>query len=90
MSTGPRWHLVSLISTAASERRSTDRGSRYCEIGLVGHEYRTLSVAVPSRLYYQRSPKSPLAGVRIAIKDVFDLEGLITSAGSRGYFNVSD
>jgi len=56
----------------------------------VGDEYRTLSIAVPSRLNYQRSPKSPLAGVRIAIKDVFDLEGLITSAGSRGYFNVSD
>lgn len=65
-------------------------GSRQRRLGLLGDDYGTLSVAVPSRLYYQKSPGSPLAGVRVAVKDIFDLEGLTTSAGSRGYFNVRD
>lgn len=64
-------------------------GRRHRRIRLLGDDYGTLSVAVPSRLYYQKSPESPLAGVRVAVKDIFDLEGLTTSAGSRGFFNVS-
>lgn len=64
--------------------------SGYRRIGLTGDDYGTLSVAVPSRLYHQKSSECPLAGVRISVKDILDLEGLKTSAGSRSYFDVSD
>lgn len=43
-------------------------------------------VPVPSRLYSSKaSSDKPLAGKRFALKDIFDIEGLPTSAGSRAY-----
>lgn len=49
-----------------------------------------VSIAVPSRLYYpEPSPKRPLEGQRLAVKDIYDLKGLQTSAGSRAYFALS-
>ncbi|OCF36763.1 hypothetical protein I316_01359 [Kwoniella heveanensis BCC8398] len=41
-------------------------------------------IAVPSKLYALESNKS-LAGVRTAIKDIYDIRGLRTTAGSRAY-----
>lgn len=47
------------------------------------------TVAVPSRLYYAApSPELPLSGVRIGVKDLYDLDGLKTSAGSRAYHSL--
>lgn len=48
----------------------------------------TITIAVPSRLYYSPSAESPLAGVRIGIKDLYDIKGLKTGAGSRAYYDV--
>lgn len=49
----------------------------------------TLTIPVPSRLYtkYLDNPR-PLEGLRIGIKDLFDMAGLKTSGGSRAYFNT--
>ena len=47
-----------------------------------------LSIAVPSRLYYIKTKEKPLAGVRIAIKDNFNLEGLPTTLVSRSYLQL--
>lgn len=45
-------------------------------------------IHVPSRLYaLPRTSKYPLAGLRFAVKDVFDLKGLKTSRGSRSYYD---
>ena len=51
----------------------------------------TLSIPVPSRLYtsYLASPR-PLEGRRIAIKDLFDIQGTKTAGGSRAYFDTYD
>jgi Asp-tRNA(Asn)/Glu-tRNA(Gln) amidotransferase A subunit family amidase len=45
----------------------------------------SLTIAVPSRLYFQRTKDLPLAGVRIAVKDNTDLQGLRTGASSRSF-----
>ncbi|ETN42106.1 uncharacterized protein HMPREF1541_04045 [Cyphellophora europaea CBS 101466] len=46
-----------------------------------------VSVAVPSRLYYPPpSEERPLEGKRLGVKDIFDIKGIRTSAGSRSYF----
>ncbi|KAF4548449.1 Amidase-like protein 5 [Elsinoe fawcettii] len=46
-----------------------------------------VSVAVPSRLYYpDPTPERPLEGLRLAVKDIYDLKGTQTAAGSRAYF----
>lgn len=47
------------------------------------------TIAVPSRLYYPApTADKPLSGVRVGVKDLYDLEGLKTSAGSRAYFDL--
>lgn len=47
------------------------------------------TVAVPSRLYYPpASAEKPLSGVRVGVKDLYDLRGLKTSGGSRAWFDL--
>ncbi|KAJ3549144.1 hypothetical protein NM208_g656 [Fusarium decemcellulare] len=48
-----------------------------------------ISIPVPSRHYYPKpSPERPLSGVRLAVKDIYHLKGIKTSAGSRAYFDL--
>lgn len=54
---------------------------------LVFEEQRpTIHIAVPSRTYSAHS-SLPLAGLRFGIKDLFAIEGLRTSAGSKSYYD---
>lgn len=46
------------------------------------------AVAVPSRLYYTKSASKPLAGVRIGIKDIYDVAGVRTSDGNRAFYSL--
>lgn len=48
----------------------------------------TLTIGVPSRLYYDPSETQPLAGVRIAVKDIFSLAGVKTSNGNRAWYHL--
>ncbi|EIN03572.1 amidase signature enzyme [Punctularia strigosozonata HHB-11173 SS5] len=43
------------------------------------------TVPVPSRLYYKES-SLPLAGLRVGVKDIYDIDGLKTGCGSRAHF----
>ena len=45
----------------------------------------SLSVAVRSRLYYKRTATLPLAGLRIAVKDNTDLQGVRTGGSPQAY-----
>ena len=49
-----------------------------------------LTVAVPSRLYFTPSKSKPLAGLRIAVKDLFDLRGMKTSGGNRALYEMGE
>lgn len=52
-------------------------------------EYDLLIFAsVPSRIYSWGDSR-PLAGERVAIKDLYDLKGTQTSAGSRAYREIT-
>ncbi|CAI6314295.1 unnamed protein product [Periconia digitata] len=51
--------------------------------GVVGQKS---AIAVPSRLYHQATEEKPLAGVRIGIKDIYDIKGLRTSNGNRAWY----
>ncbi|KAF4783370.1 hypothetical protein HER10_EVM0009266 [Colletotrichum scovillei] len=48
----------------------------------------SLTIGVPSRLYSlaARSPEKPLAGVRVGIKDIYDLAGVKKSNGNRAWY----
>ncbi|CRG91694.1 Glutamyl-tRNA(Gln) amidotransferase subunit A, mitochondrial [Talaromyces islandicus] len=48
------------------------------------------TIAVPSRLYYPAPNKQkPLSGVRVGVKDLYNLKGLKTGAGNRAYFSFN-
>ncbi|KAF5626330.1 D-mandelate dehydrogenase [Fusarium sp. NRRL 25303] len=48
----------------------------------------SITVGVPSRIYHLPSDDYPLAGVRIGVKDIYDVSGLKTGAGSRAYYDI--
>ncbi|CEI42154.1 unnamed protein product [Fusarium venenatum] len=48
-----------------------------------------LTIAVPSRLYFTPTAEKPLAGLRIGIKDLFDMKGVKTSFGSKAWYDMS-
>jgi hypothetical protein len=47
-----------------------------------------LAVAVPSRLYFKKTVEKPLAGVRLGVKDIYDIAGLRTSNGNRAWYHL--
>lgn len=47
----------------------------------------TESIAVPSRLYFTATPQKPLAGLRLGVKDIYDIKGLHTGCGNRAFYN---
>ncbi|KAF9776730.1 hypothetical protein IL306_005056 [Fusarium sp. DS 682] len=46
------------------------------------------TIAVPSRLYYKPTAEKPLDGTRVGVKDIFDIKGIKTGAGSRAYYEL--
>ena len=48
----------------------------------------SLAVAVPSRLYYTKTAAKPLAGVRLGVKDIYDVAGVHTSDGNRAWYHL--
>lgn len=48
----------------------------------------SVTVGVPSRLYSTKTTDKPLAGVRIGIKDIYDIKGVRTGAGNRAYYDL--
>ena len=48
----------------------------------------SLTIGVPSRLYYTPTAEKPLAGVRIGVKDIYDIAGVKTSCGNRAFYDL--
>ncbi|THV50889.1 hypothetical protein BGAL_0132g00210 [Botrytis galanthina] len=46
------------------------------------------TIGVPSRLYYTKTAEKPLAGVRLGVKDIYDIAGIKTSNGNRAYYEL--
>jgi len=61
--------------------------SAYEPVDLYIPSYQDAWIPVPSRLY-SLGDNRPLAGVRVALKDIYDLEGVQTGGGSRSYAEV--
>ena len=53
-----------------------------------GNDVDTLAIAVPSRLRYVTTSSKPLAGLRIAVKDIFQVSGIRTSICNRAYHKL--
>ncbi|GAA5908833.1 hypothetical protein JCM6882_005463 [Rhodosporidiobolus microsporus] len=57
---------------------------------LVSGGMNTLSIPVPSRIYSlnRTTEARPLEGVRVAVKDIYDLAGFRTGCGNRAHWNL--
>lgn len=63
------------------------KNTKLTRLSVQGHQHYSKSIAVPSRLLAtsKTQREAPLAGMRITVKDMFDIEGFQTSLGSRAY-----
>lgn len=48
----------------------------------------SLTIGVPSRLYFTPTKEKPLAGVRVGVKDIFSLAGVKGSNGNRAWYGL--
>lgn len=58
------------------------------KISLGGNYIQTIKIAVPSRLQGFPTQTKPLAGLRVAVKDIFQIQGIRTSLGNRSYYEL--
>ena len=63
-------------------------GDAYAPIPAAIAGIQSPAVGVPSRLYFVPTPEKPLAGVRLGIKDIFDVAGVKTSDGNRAVYGL--
>ncbi|CAG9975522.1 unnamed protein product [Clonostachys byssicola] len=63
-------------------------GSSFQPLSAQVHGSDALTIGVPSRLYFKRSAEKPLAGVRVGIKELYDLAGLRKSNGNRAWWRL--
>lgn len=69
--------------------RSINSGDRNIhDVDRSGDNHGQIDIAVPSRLKTHASLRLPLSGIRVAIKDNFDLKGMKTSLCSRPYLQT--
>lgn len=67
---------------------STDQGSSALELHIGGNYAQSIALAVPSRLRNLTTSAKPLAGLRVAVKDNFKINGVRTSLCNRAYYEL--
>lgn len=81
------WRLYSDFAGAFTEPLLSNGDGTYSVLS-AGVAGQSLAVAVPSRLYYTKTAEKPLAGVRLGIKDIYDIAGVKTSNGNRAWYHL--
>ncbi|KAJ5890023.1 hypothetical protein N7504_010833 [Penicillium tannophilum] len=61
----------------------------FSNLHATGDFYTSLGIAVPSRIPGIHAKDQPLGGVRFAVKDIFEIEGLRVTAGDRAFYSLS-
>ena len=64
-------------------------GSDYTAVNTAIDGLGSQGIVVPSRIHPLQSTEQPLAGMRIAIKDIFALRGIRSSLCNRAYYSYS-
>ncbi|KAB2572169.1 Amidase 1 [Lasiodiplodia theobromae] len=80
------WRLYSDIMGAFSETTIPNADGSFSVLP-ANIQGQSLAVAVPSRLSYTKTPEKPLAGVRLGVKDIYDIAGMRTSNGNRAWYH---
>ncbi|OAL31268.1 hypothetical protein AYO20_08323 [Fonsecaea nubica] len=75
-----------MVAVEPPEAKKVD-DTVYIPLRISGAQYQTLSIATPSRA--ARHSKGPLDGMRIAVKDMFDMNGLTTTLCNRAFYDIN-
>ena len=76
------------ISPAPLARRASRRQTGRTPVLPANVPGQSLAIAVPSRLSSTKTPDRPLAGLRLGVKDIYDIDGLKTSNGNRAWYQL--
>lgn len=82
------YRLFSDFAGAFNEGLIRAPDGRYMSLSAAVDGSASLTIGVPSRLYYTPTVDKPLAGLRVGIKDIYDVAGVRTSDGNRAFFNL--
>lgn len=77
-------HRAFLHSLWTTENRTFE------EVKIAGCSIETLKIAVPSRLASPKSDRLPLAGWRVAVKDIFEIAQVRTTVCNKAYYELYD
>lgn len=80
------WRLYSDVMGAFSESTIPNADGSFSVLP-ANVQGQSLAVAVPSRLSYTKTPEKPLAGVRLGVKDIYDVAGMKTGNGNRAWYH---
>ncbi|GME52951.1 Amidase [Neofusicoccum parvum] len=80
------WRLYSDVVGAFSETTIQNSDGTFSVLP-ANVQGQSLAVAVPSRLSYTKTEEKPLAGVRLGVKDIYDVAGMKTSNGNRAWYH---
>ncbi|KAI1409811.1 amidase signature domain-containing protein [Hypoxylon sp. FL1857] len=83
------YKLVNDVSQAFIQSSYQDEDGVHHPLAAASMSAGALTIGIPSRLYFTRTPEKPLAGLRLAVKDLYDLKGLKTSGGNRALYEMS-
>ncbi|KAL3418189.1 glutamyl-tRNA amidotransferase [Phlyctema vagabunda] len=82
------YRLYSDVDGAFTEGVIANKDGNYSTLSASIQGVQSVSIGVPSRLYYSVTESQPLAGVRIGIKDIFDVAGTKRGCGNRAYYDL--
>lgn len=82
------WRLYSDSQGSFTESLMAIGDGTYDVVSAVIPGAQSATIAVPSRLYYTATVEKPLAGIRLGIKDIYDIAGVKTSCGNRAFYDL--
>lgn len=82
------YRLYSDVQGAFTEGVIGNGDGTYSPISAAVSGAQSQTIGVPSRLYYTQTAAKPLAGVRLGVKDIYDVAGLKSGLGNRAYFDL--
>ncbi|KAG4431241.1 hypothetical protein IFR05_013282 [Cadophora sp. M221] len=82
------YRLYSDVQGAFTEGLKLNSDGKFSVLSASVSGVQSTTVGVPSKLYFTKTIAKPLAGVRVGIKDIYDIAGVKTSCGNRAYFDL--
>lgn len=82
------YRLYSDVQGAFTEGLIPNTDGTFSVLSAAVQGAQSATIGVPSKLYYTKTATQPLAGVRLGVKDIYDIAGVKTSCGNRAYYEL--